>query len=238
MVAPRQTEEIISPDNPVHSAPSLKDRFLAWFISSVGYFIIYFIGKTSRLRFHKPPQAAALLSSDRPFLYAFWHRYQLFLAYAHRDQGVNVVISRSKDGELIARAVERLGYRTVRGSSSRGGTAALLEMINCLESGQRVAVTPDGPRGPLGSVQPGVIAAAQKTGVPILPVAWAGARFTALKSWDKFIIPWPFGRCVVGYGTPVSLSPDEDAEAAAEKVRGAIDAAQEDTEKHLWRSSS
>jgi len=199
---------------------SFTDRLTAWLISWAGWLILQVIGKTARFTVRAPAAVQALWRDRQPIVYAFWHRYQLLLAYVHRGQGVCVLVSRSKDGELIARPLERLGYNTARGSSTRGGASALRELLRHLEEGHSVAFTPDGPRGPLDSVQPGVVAAAQTSGRPVVPVVWAGGPAKALRSWDRFLIPLPFGRFHVVYGEPLRLAPDEtDGE---EKIRRAL----------------
>ncbi len=194
-----------------------------WGVSWLGWGVLQFIGRTSRIERHFEPRAEELFRSGRPLIYALWHRFQLLPIYIHRNEDILVLVSRSRDGELVARPLRRMGFRTARGSSSRGGGAALLEVLGDLESGRRVVFTPDGPRGPLGAVQPGVVAAAQKTGVPVLPVAWAGRRVKALSSWDRFMIPYPFGRYQVVYHAPVDIAPEEAG--GEEKIRRALDAA-------------
>jgi lysophospholipid acyltransferase (LPLAT)-like uncharacterized protein len=203
---------------------SVRDRALAWAASLAGTAVLRLIGATSRVRCHHAPGAQELLGSGRPMIYALWHRYQILMAYVHRGQGVRPLISRSRDGELIARTVERLGYVPIRGSSSRGGGTALLEVLSTLEAGGRVSFTPDGPRGPARSVQPGVVVAAQKTGLPVLPLAWAGRGAAALDTWDRFLVPRPFGEYHVYYGTPFHLPPDDAS--AEHTVRAALDAAE------------
>ena len=199
---------------------SFTERLTAWLISWAGWLVLQVIGKTSRFHVHAPAAVQELWRAGSPFIYAFWHRYQLLLAYVHRGQGVCVLVSQSRDGELIAQTVHRLGYRTARGSSSRGGASALRDVLRNLEEGRSVAFTPDGPRGPLDSVQPGVVAAAQSSGLPVVPVTWAGGPAKALRSWDRFLIPKPFGAYHVFYGEPFRLGP-EDADGE-EKIRRAL----------------
>jgi lysophospholipid acyltransferase (LPLAT)-like uncharacterized protein len=133
-----------------------------------------------------------------PTIFAFWHRSLLTCAHRFRGRDIAILISRSFDGELIARIVERLGFRAVRGSSSRGGTAALRQMIDAYEDGHRCAFTADGPRGPAMVAQPGPVHLAQLVNAP-----WIGAfyalplRAWQLKSWDRFLIPKPFSRVVM-----------------------------------------
>lgn len=179
-----------------------------------GWLVLQLIGRTSRLTRHWAPSARALDASGGPIVFAFWHRFQLLMVWEHRHRGVTVLVSRSRDGEFIARVLERFGFRTARGSSSRGGPAAFRALRTVVESGGRVAFTPDGPRGPAESVQPGVIALAEQTGAPIVPVAWAGTRVKTLRSWDRFQVPLPFGRFVVAFGDPVRIAPGVDGAAA------------------------
>jgi lysophospholipid acyltransferase (LPLAT)-like uncharacterized protein len=195
------------------------DRFLAWGASWLGWLLLQLVGKTSRFCTHRSPGYLHLLASGRPYIYAFWHRFQLLLVYEHRHRGVMVLISQSRDGELIAQAVRRFGFRTARGSSSRGGAAALGRVIDRLREGGVVAFTPDGPRGPL------------RSGVPIVPVAWAASRVKELSSWDRFLVPLPFSRNEVVFGDPLSLSSEDPS--PEEKVRNALDAAAREAERLL-----
>jgi lysophospholipid acyltransferase (LPLAT)-like uncharacterized protein len=190
-------------------------------ISVLGVLYLRFVSITSRLRIHTDPAAASLMHDRRPCLFAFWHRYQLMMAWVYRNHGAHVLVSRSQDGDLIAGALHVLGYRTVRGSSSRGGAAALMGLMDILVSGGQAAVTPDGPRGPYRSLQPGLLTLARKTGAPIVPCGWAGSRVKILGSWDRFIVPLPFGRYDVVFGAPISV-PEEGGE---DLVREALDGA-------------
>jgi hypothetical protein len=150
-------------------------------------------------------------------LYAFWHAKILVLAHAYRGRGVHVLISRNRDGEIIARIVRRMGYGTLRGSTSRGGAAALLEVIRALREGIPVAITPDGPRGPMERVQAGIVAAARETRSPVLCMGAAAHPSTRLASWDGFLVPHPGARALVSIAPPVTLDPggDPDQQAAA-----------------------
>jgi lysophospholipid acyltransferase (LPLAT)-like uncharacterized protein len=214
-------------------APHLtfRDRLQASAASCLGWVILQAIGRTSRLSFHPSPGVQKLLAERKPFIYALWHRFQLLLIFAHRGQGLHVLVSQSRDGEYIAKTMRRLGYGTIRGSSSRGGAAAFMEIVRRLQAGERVVFTPDGPRGPFRSIQPGLAAAARQAGVPVVPVGWAGSRVKELNSWDRFLVPLPFGRYHVVYGEPVFLGDDESA--AEESLRRALDAAVVEAEKHL-----
>ena len=161
------------------------------------------------------------------FIYAFWHSRILSLAWAHRDRNVAVLISQHRDGELIARTVQRLGYVTPRGSSTRGGATGMREVLEYAERGHLVAVTPDGPRGPKEQVKPGVIQLASRLGWPLIPAGSAAHSEKRLNSWDGFRIPHPFTRVAIGYGEPLHVPQDlseEDVGAWQERLAAAIGA--------------
>jgi lysophospholipid acyltransferase (LPLAT)-like uncharacterized protein len=149
------------------------------------------------------------------FVFALWHRTLVPLLWWHRTQNVTLLVSRHADGALVAEAAQDLGYRVARGSSTRGGTSALRSVLRTLLAGSPVAVTPDGPRGPRGVVKPGVVAAARRTGAPILPVTAAAHPAWRARSWDGLAIPRPFARVRVVYGAPWD-PPEEDAAACRE----------------------
>jgi lysophospholipid acyltransferase (LPLAT)-like uncharacterized protein len=144
-----------------------------------------------------------------------WRRY----ARRHLPgNGLAALISASKDGALLAATLERFGVLPVRGSSSRRGAQALVELSSALAAGWNVAITPDGPRGPRYAVQPGVAALAQLTGATVIPISSHAARRLTLRSWDQFQIPLPFSRCRVVFGEPIPF-PREATEAEREQRR-------------------
>jgi hypothetical protein len=143
-------------------------------------------------------------------IFALWHARLLPLAYTHRGRGVVLLVSRHRDGEIIARVIQRLGYLTVRGSSTRGGEASLRAMV-ALAPGHSLGITPDGPRGPREQLKPGVVALASLTGLPVVPVAAADSGAWVLRSWDGFRVPRPFARIVVAHGEPIHVPPSLSA---------------------------
>jgi lysophospholipid acyltransferase (LPLAT)-like uncharacterized protein len=169
----------------------------------------------------------------RRFILAFWHRHLLLMPYAYRGGAISVLVSRSRDGELIARTVERFGIRTARGSSSRGGAAGLRGLLRQARAGLDIAFTPDGPRGPRGVVQPGVLLAAAATGWPIVPVAWAARPCRRLGSWDRMVVPLPGGRVRFVYGEPLWVERGGDLEPAAAALKARLDAAEETAERRV-----
>lgn len=160
-----------------------------------------------------------------PVLFAFWHEAILATAWHHRGCGNAVMISSSRDGELIAQLSLRLGYRPVRGSSTRGGREAAQTLIEDLKMGSNCAITPDGPRGPRHKVQPGVSVIPRQSGRAVVPIGFAAKRCWRLKSWDRFMIPRPFTRCVFAYGEPVVLESGMDLPGDLAKVQAGMDGA-------------
>lgn len=136
----------------------------------------------------------------RPALYALWHEHILPLAYLHRGQGAVAMVSRHRDGEILAGVLAMLGYEVVRGSSTRGGAAAYRALVRAGRAGHPLAVTPDGPRGPRRRADPGAIRAAAAAGLPVVPVAAAAERGWRLRSWDRFLVPAPGSRVWVAHG--------------------------------------
>jgi lysophospholipid acyltransferase (LPLAT)-like uncharacterized protein len=165
------------------------------------------------------------------FILAFWHRHLLLMPYGYRGRRISVLISQSRDGELIARTVARFGIDASRGSSSRGGLAGMRALLRKAEAGYDLAFTPDGPRGPAGKVQPGVVLAAAATGLPIQPVAVAASRARRLRSWDRFLVPLPFSAVHFVYGEPLAVPRRGDLDAAARELERRLDLAAAEAER-------
>ena len=161
---------------------------------------------------------------NQRFLYAFWHQRQVYFTWTHRGVKAAVLVSRSKDGEVIAQTMRLSRIEAVRGSSSRGATAAVLAMMKAAESGFDIGITPDGPKGPAREVKEGAVFLAQRMGIPIVPIANAlSHRFVVKRAWDHFHVPLPFGRAAVVYGEPISVGPRDDLAAKAAEVKAAMD---------------
>ena len=185
----------------------------------VGSVIIRALALTWRLRITNAAPWRELRLRRQPFIFAFWHGTMLPLVWTHRGEGVPVVISEHRDGEIIARIVERFGFKTIRGSSSRGAARALMGIVRELEHGSEVAVTPDGPRGPARRFASGALIAAQRVGVPIVGVGVVASRAWRLNSWDQFMIPKPFSRVHVAYTLPTGVAATSAREAEGEAPR-------------------
>ena len=184
-------------------------RFLL--AGTLGRWLLDALMATVRFTVEGPDRHRAFVQRDQPVIFALWHGRLLPLTYYHRDQGITAIISRSEDGEYIARVVEGWGYHTVRGSTSRGGRSGLRGLVQAARAGHSLAITPDGPRGPRQTLQPGVITLAQLSGLPILPLACGCDRAWWPGSWDRFCIPKPFARVRVVYGEPRYIARDATA---------------------------
>jgi len=158
-----------------------------------------------------------------PILFALWHGRMFLPIDAHRNESIVTMASRSKDGNIIARWLERNGYLVTRGSTTRGGSEALRRMVYHVRSGHNVALTVDGPRGPARVVQGGVVRLARMTQAWILPISFSSSWPFFLASWDRHLIPKPFSRNVVAYGEPFAVPQGMSDEAALTKIAAALD---------------
>lgn len=163
------------------------------------------------------------IDAGKPVIYVLWHGRLLPLGYRHRRQGVVGLISRSKDGEYLAGALERWGFGAVRGSSSRGGMEALRGLVRETRKGRSLAITPDGPRGPRQKLKSGVLVAAQLSGLPIIPVSATADRGWWPERWDRFLVPKPFARVRIRYAQPVWVPRDAD-ERMLNDIGGSLEA--------------
>ncbi len=180
------------------------------------------LGATWRFEVVDAPEYTAALANGERFVYAFWHSGLLPLTVVRRDEGIAVLVSRHRDGELITRIIERLGYVSARGSSTRGGDAGVREMLTWAEAGRHLAVTPDGPRGPVEQVKDGLLYLATRTGRRIVPIAVAARPTWALRSWDRFRVPRPFARVRAAHGAPFALDPAAAPEAERQRFEAEL----------------
>jgi lysophospholipid acyltransferase (LPLAT)-like uncharacterized protein len=198
-------------------------------IAAAGVWLVRLLGWTWRIRVTHDDGLRAMRSAKQPVIFALWHGQLLPLLWQHRRQGIAILISEHGDGEIIARVAESLGYRTVRGSTSRGAARALLGLVRTIGEGNDLAITPDGPRGPARSVAPGTLIVAQRSKAPILPIAVVASSGWHLRSWDRFLIPRPFARVNVSYGDLVYVNAGtiRDAGGEADRLSAGIDSAEQ-----------
>jgi lysophospholipid acyltransferase (LPLAT)-like uncharacterized protein len=165
----------------------------------------------------------AVIRSGRQPIMAFWHGRILPATYYFRGRGIVVITSENFDGEWIAGIIERFGYGTARGSSSRGGRKALLQLTREMAAGRPAGFTIDGPRGPARVAQPGAVWLAKATGNPVLPFHLEASRHWTTRSWDRTQIPRPFATMSIAMGEPLDVARDAD-EAALEQARRTLEA--------------
>ncbi|MCB5233904.1 MAG: lysophospholipid acyltransferase family protein [Candidatus Cloacimonetes bacterium] len=197
-----------------------------WWFSSYSCLaaaLLKLLKKTLRVEAFNQPQT-------EPVVYAFWHRNLMYSALLRAGDKIAVMASVSKDGELISGPLEKLGYRVVRGSSSKRGSEALKELVDLADS-YSLGITPDGPRGPLGKVHKGVFALALLTGLPLIAVHIDAQSEWVFNSWDRFRFPKPFTKVRAFYSDPIYVKTREDIPLAIEQYRSFLE---QKEKENLW----
>lgn len=155
-------------------------------------------------------------------IYAVWHGRMLLVILSLRGRGVSALISQHRDGDYLSGIVSTLGFNPVRGSTTKGGTSALRQLVGHGLRGRDLAVTPDGPRGPSQKAKMGVVKLAQLTQMPIVPISFGASRALTLRSWDGFLLPLPFSRCSLLLGAPIRVPSEAPLEEARTTVERAL----------------
>lgn len=192
----------------------------------VGYWYIRLLKATMRLEYRNREVLERVRAEAGPYILAFWHSRFVMMTYAYPDRNMSVLSSTSRDSLLLARILWRFGHKSAWGSSTRGGAGALREIVRRIRKGSDAGFTPDGPRGPRRRVQPGVIAAARLSGKPIIPVAFSARPARRLRSWDRTLLPYPFGRGLFVYGEPLWVpraAGDAEEEGCRLKLEAELD---------------
>lgn len=217
---------------------SLKQRLLIRLADWAFYLLINFIGKTVKFEIKGLENYEAVERADKLPIICFWHNRIFLGTFFHRDRKIVVITSQSFDGEYIARFIQRFGYGAVRGSSTRGGVGALVEMIRLMKNGLATSFSIDGPKGPRYVAKSGACLLAKKTGNPILPLSVEAEKFWTINSWDKLQIPKPFTRAKVFYAEPIFVAKDandEEIEKKREELQNKLDGLVELGQQ--WRES-
>jgi lysophospholipid acyltransferase (LPLAT)-like uncharacterized protein len=196
-------------------------RLQAAAIAAVGYPIINALGHTLRWRVEGLHHFDSILASGRQPVMAFWHGRILPATFYFRRRGIVVITSENFDGEWIARIITRFGYGTARGSTSRGATRAMVQLVRDMDRGRAAGFTLDGPRGPARVAQPGAVWLARRTGNPLLPFHLEASSHWTMKSWDATQIPKPFSTVALAVGEPLAVPrelPDESLGTVREEL--------------------
>lgn len=188
-----------------------KDRLLLIVVPPIARAVLKTLAFTIKIEVLHEERVRPFWGKDERFILAFWHGRLLMMPFCYHGKRIKLLISQHKDGELLAAAMKRFGYGSIRGSTTRGGTAAMREMIKALKESD-IAITPDGPKGPRYVVQDGVVALARLAGVPIIPVTFGSSRKKVFGSWDSFNLPYPFSRGAFLWGEPVYVNKEDDME--------------------------
>lgn len=195
-------------------------------IGGAGYAVTALVGRTWRWRVDGGREYDDLVRAGRPPILALWHGRILPATLYWRDRGIVALTSHNFDGEWIARLMARFGYRAARGSTSRGGSRALVQLRRELTAGHAVAFTVDGPRGPARVAQPGALWLAGATGHPVLPFHIEAERYWTARSWDRAMVPKPFSVVAVAVGAPLDVPGTEE---------DALEEARQELERRLGR---
>jgi len=164
---------------------------------------IFLTGVTAKISWFGKEIIDELIEKSQPFIICAWHHDIYFSSWLLKDFELTALISSSKDGEYINQILSGFGFRAVRGSSTRGGIGAMKQLVRCLKDGNAVAITPDGPQGPIHKVQEGIVALAKMTGVPIIPWRYEASSCWKLNSWDSHKIPKPITKIKSVFGQPL-----------------------------------
>lgn len=191
-------------------------------LSGIGTLYINLSGNTSKIIIKNREMVEPYLRSEKKGIFAAWHSQLVLTTFSHKDMNICGLVSKSKDGEYLARMLTNLGFKTVRGSTSSGATRSLLKLIIYAKKGFSIAITPDGPKGPSHKVQNGVVFLAQKTGLPILPIGSALSKKITFNSWDKFQLPLPFAKAAIVYDKPFFVLQDDNLDTKAEELENIL----------------
>jgi lysophospholipid acyltransferase (LPLAT)-like uncharacterized protein len=191
-------------------------------IPPIAYFIVRAVGATLRIKTEGYERYSDLQTGA---IFAGWHGRTFIPAVFFRNKGVWTIISQSRDGQMQNWIFTKLGFKTIRGSTGRGGVKAAAESIRVLKQGATMAFTPDGPRGPSGVVQGGIMLMAKKSGAALVPVGVSARWRVRMPTWDRYVAPLPFSKCVMVFGDAIFVSKDasdEEVESARQSLERAI----------------
>jgi len=209
------------------------DRLLLTLVPPVAALLIRLLYRLNRMEYLGEEQLRGFWQRGEQVILPYWHEQTMLMVFAYRGPKVNVLISASKDGELLARTMRFFNIDAVRGSSSRGGRAAFRALVALGREEVDLVLTPDGPRGPRQQLKDGVIQLARLTGRPVIPMAFCCSRGFRFSSWDRFLFPLPFGRGIYAFGEPLHFLKDEGVDGFRERLRQAMEMVQQQAQARL-----
>jgi lysophospholipid acyltransferase (LPLAT)-like uncharacterized protein len=196
----------------------LSGKLLSWLL----YSLIRFIYATMRITVVGGDIMPSFVSRGEGFVGFFWHGRMLLIPFIYPGRWMHVLISVHRDGEIIANVMKCFGFHLVRGSSKKGGSAALREMLTLLKEEKDLAITPDGPKGPVEVLKAGTAQVGRLSGKALIPVTFSASRCFRARSWDRFIVPYPFSRGVLYIGEPLRYREGEGLEAFRQRLEEAL----------------
>ena len=170
---------------------------------------------TNRKKFDMHPDAEIFMRGEKNAIFAFWHGRMMLLPIISPPRKMHVLISQHRDGKLISQVIHHFRQDTVVGSSSKGGTEAVRNIVRLLKKGDNIGITPDGPRGPNQQAEMGIVSIARLSQKAVLPVTFSASKYKRLKSWDRFMVAKPFGRIVFCVGAPIMVEKKDEATRVA-----------------------
>ena len=183
---------------------------VAWVGPSLAYWVIKLLGWTMEFEEVHPEIPRSFWEKGIPGIGVFWHGRLLMMPRIYKGRKLSFLVSPHRDGQIVGRALKRFGFQAILGSTTRQGFSAFKQMLRANREGSDIALVPDGPKGPRYQVQIGVIELAKLTGRPVVPVTFSSSRRKLLKTWDQFLLPYPFSRGVFIWGEPVYVDPKGD----------------------------
>jgi lysophospholipid acyltransferase (LPLAT)-like uncharacterized protein len=216
---------------------SLKHRLLVSIVPLAATLLLRLVGMTLRIRIVGASSIQPTRKKNgESIIYVPWHSRLLLGVYIYRGLGINAMSSQSRDGEILAKSIEWMGFTAARGSSSRGAAGALKTQAELLKEGTDTIITPDGPKGPALKAKMGAIHLAKLSGAKIVPCNWSCTKIKELRSWDRLRIPLPFSQCVMRFGDPISVPSDcskEEMQQKLDELQAEMDRLVEGEEKDI-----
>ncbi|OGP93513.1 MAG: hypothetical protein A2156_11505 [Deltaproteobacteria bacterium RBG_16_48_10] len=189
---------------------TFRKRLVAWLGPSLAYWTIRVLGWTMKFEEVHPEVPRSLLEQGISGIGAFWHGRLLMMPQVYKGKRLSFLVSPHRDGQVVGRALKRFGFRAILGSTNRKGFSGFKQMLKANQDGSDIALTPDGPRGPRYQVQIGVIELAKLTGRPVVPLTFSASKRKMFKTWDQFLLPFPFSKGVFIWGEPIHVNPKGD----------------------------
>jgi lysophospholipid acyltransferase (LPLAT)-like uncharacterized protein len=182
---------------------SARKKLVTWWGPWLTYWTLKLLGKTMRFKEINPEIPKTYWGKRNPIIMAFWHGRLLMMPMVYKGTKASFLVSPHRDGQVIGKALERFGFHPILGSTTRRGASGFKKMVKDQKNGSDIAITPDGPKGPRYQVQIGVIELAKLTGRAVLPLTFSASKKKVFKTWDHFLLPYPFSKGVFIWGEPI-----------------------------------